>query len=391
MARKSKIDSAPIPGVYPDKKTGEAPYRVVFRYLDRSGKPKQSQRRNFPTVQEANEFRRQKERELELAQTPVDDQITLNEYLDYWKERYVLPRLKQSTIDGYLNCIRIIQEHLGQIRLYKLNHSTINSFYLNLQRPASGDTSAKPMALNSIRYVKRVFHKALEDAILERIIRENPSRGVKLSGKSETVYKTLTKPEISQLRNAIIGTALHLPLSLSISLGLRRAEALGLQWKDINFETGIISIRQTLVMTSAGPMLQSPKTKHSVRDILMPAQLKDLLLTEKERQKSNRALLGKDYHDNDFVCCKENGDAYSPNYITHRFSKVLEELSITKIRYHDLRHTYATIALESNVPLKVVSSFLGHSNIAITANIYSHVTEPLARKHSDTIAAAIFD
>lgn len=87
----------------------------------------------------------------------------------------------------------------------------------------------------------------------------------------------------------------------------------------------------------------------------MPAQLKDLLLTEQERQASNRALLGKNYHDNDFVCCKENGDVYSPNYITHRFSKVLEELSITKIRYHDLRHTYATIALENNVPLKVVS------------------------------------
>ena len=391
MARKSKIDSTPIPGVFPDPKTGGAPYRVVFRYIDRTGKTKQSSKRNFATVQEANEFCRAKEREREKAQTPIDDQITLTEYLDIWKERYVLTRLKPSTIDGYRNCIRIIQENLGQLRLCKLDHSTINSFYLNLQRPAPGNISAKPRALNSIRYVKRVLHKALEDAVLEKVIRENPSRGVKLSGKSKTIYQTLTKPEISLIRNAVQGTALYLPVSLSVSLGLRRAEALGLRWKDINFESGIISIRQTLVMTSAGPIIQTPKTQTSFRDITMPAQLKALLLEEKERQESNRSLLGKDYHENDLVCCKENGDAYSPNYITHRFSKVIDELSLTKVRFHDLRHTYATIALENNVPLKVVSSFLGHSNIAVTANTYSHVTEPLARQHSNTIAAAILD
>lgn len=387
MARKSNIDSTPISGVYPDERTGEAPYRVVFRFLDRTGAIKQSSRRNFPTVQEANEFRRTKERELEQAQTPIDDQITLKDYLDIWKERYVLPCLKATTIDGYLNCIRIIQENLGQIRLCKLNHSTINSFYLDLQQPTNGE----PMALNSIRYVKRVLHKALEDAILEKIIRENPSKGVRLIGKSNTVYKTFTKSEVSIIRNAIKGTALYVPVSLSVSLGLRRCEALGLRWEDINFESGIISIRQTLVMTSAGPILETPKTKHSIRDIPMPGQIKVLLLAEKEMQISNRSLLGSDYHDNDYVCCKANGDPYVPNYITHRFKDSLKPLPVPKIRYHDLRHTFATIALENNVPLKVVSYLLGHSNIAVTGNIYSHVTEPLARKHSDTIAAAIFD
>jgi integrase len=388
--KRSKADSKPAAGVYEYTKDGLSFYRVIFRYLVKDGSIKQSQRRGFSTVQEANEFRRSKDKELEQAQTPIDDQITLGEYLDYWQERYVMGRLKQSTIDGYTNNIRIIKEHLGNIRLYRLSYRDINTFYIKLQRP-SGNSTTIPKALNSVKYIKRVLHKALEDAILEKIIRENPSKGIKLSGKSKTVYKTLTKAEVAIVREAIKETSLFLPVSFSVSLGLRRAEALGLRWEDINFESGIISIRQTIVMTSVGPILQTPKTKHSIRDIPMPTQIRDLLLAEKESQASNRLFLGGDYHENDFVCCKENGDAYSPNYITHRFSKVLEELSLTKIRYHDLRHTFATIALENNVPLKVVSALLGHSNIAVTANIYSHVTEPLARRHSDIIATAIFD
>lgn len=129
---KAKLTARPS-RAYTQIKTGEAPYRVVFRYLDKTGKTKQITAAQLPYCSgRKNEFRRQKSK-LEQAQTPVDDQITLNEYLDYWKNRYVLPRLKQSTIDGYLNCIRIIQDHLGQIRLYKLSHSTINTFYLHLQ------------------------------------------------------------------------------------------------------------------------------------------------------------------------------------------------------------------------------------------------------------------
>ncbi|WP_027938015.1 tyrosine-type recombinase/integrase [Anaeroarcus burkinensis] len=391
MARKSNIDSTPISGVYPDKKTGEAPYRVVFRYLDRMGKTKQSSRRNFSTVQEANEFRRQKERELEQAQTPIDDQITLGEYLDYWKDLYVLPHLKQSTIDGYINCIRIIRENLGHVRLCKLDHSTINAFYLNLRQPATRDASSKPMALNSIRYVKRVLNKALGDAILEKIIRENPCRGIKVSGKSETTYNTLTKSEVEFLKNHIKGTALFLPVSLCVTMGLRRGEALGLCWEDVDFENETISIRKSLVMTSAGPILQTPKTKNSFRTLPMQNKIKPILLAAKADRDANRKLLGKDYNDNDFVCSKENGDTYSPNYITHRFANVLNELPITKIRYHDLRHTFATLALENNVPLKLVSHFLGHATLSITGNTYSHVTDPLARKHFNAIADFIWD
>nr|WP_320147882.1 tyrosine-type recombinase/integrase [uncultured Anaeromusa sp.] len=389
MARKSNIDSTPISGVYPDQKTGEAPYRVVFRYLDRMGKTKQSSRRNFPTVQEANEFRRAKERELEKAQTPIDDQITLGEYLDYWQEHYVVTsRLKQTTIDGYRNSVRIIKEKLGQIRLHKLDYNLINSFFLNLRHPSPG---MKPMALNSIRNIKRGFHKALEDAVLAKIIRENPCRGIKVSGKTETIHSTLTKNEVDIVRNHIKDTSLFLPVSLSVALGLRRAEALGLCWEHVNFETGTISIRKTLVMTSFGPILQTPKTKNSSRNLPMPPKIREILLAEKEKQEANRIVLGKEYQNNGFVCCKENGSAYSPNYITHRFTRVLNELPVTKIHFHELRHTYATLSLENNVPLKVVSELLGHSTISITANTYSHVNEPLARRYSETIASFILD
>lgn len=391
MAKKrSKADSRPEAGVYEYTKDGLSFYRVIFRYLVKDGSIKQSQRRGFATVQEANEFRRSKDKELEQSQTPIDDQITLGEYLDYWQERYVTGKLKQTTIDGYTNNVRIIKEHLGNIRLYRLSYRDINNFYINLQRPSS-DSAVAPKALNSVKYIKRVLHKALEDAILEKIIRENPSKGIKLSGKSDTEYKVLTKEEIATLRKTVVNTALFLPISLSVSLGLRRGEAMGLRWSDVNFEDKIITIRNTHVYTSKGTIAQSPKTKHSIRDIPAPAALLELLKSEQAKQESTKAFLGDAYHDHGLVCCKPTGEPYAPNYITKRFNEVMKSLPITKIRYHDLRHTYATLALEQGVPLKIVSTFLGHSTIAVTANIYSHVTEPVARQHSEAVASLIFE
>lgn len=389
MAKKrSKADSKPEAGVYEYTKDGLSFYRVIFRYLAKDGSIKQSQRRGFATVQEANEFRRSKDKELEQSQTPIDDQITLGEYLDYWQERYVTGKLKQTTIDGYTNNIRIIKEHLGNIRLYRLSYRDINNFYINLQRPAD-DSGTVPKALNSVKYIKRVLHKALEDAILEKIIRENPSKGIKLSGKSDTEYNVLTVEEIFTLRNVVKNTALFLPISLALFLGLRRGEVMGLRWSDISFEDKLISIRNTHVYTSKGTIAQTPKTKHSIRDIPLPDPLLQLLVTEKAKQESNQAFLGDGYKDHNLVCCKPTGEPYAPSYITRRFREVLLSLPITKVRFHDLRHTYATLALEQGVPLKIVSTFLGHSTIAITANIYSHVTEPVARKYSDVIADLI--
>lgn len=129
---------------------------------------------------------------------------------------------------------------------------------------------------------------------------------------------------------------------------------------------------------------------YRIRDIPVPVALVELLKAEKAKQESAQSFLGDAYHDHNLVCCKPTGEPYAPNYITKRFNDVIKSLPIAKIRYHDLRHTYATLALEQGVPLKIVSTFLGHSTIAVTANIYSHVTEPVARKHSEAVASLIF-
>lgn len=161
---------------------------------------------------------------------------------------------------------------------------------------------------------------------------------------------------------------------LTVYYGLRRSEAVGLKWSAIDFEKQTVSIQNTVVQFNTVLEKETTKTKSSRRTYPMSPEIVNILLKIKSRQDEMKKTLGAGYHDNGYVFIWDDGTFFRPDYITSKFQKVLKENGLPRIRFHDLRHTTASIMVENGADLKRVSEWFGHSNVGTTANIYAHLT-----------------
>lgn len=167
---------------------------------------------------------------------------------------------------------------------------------------------------------------------------------------------------------------MYLPLVLALTCGMRRGEILGLQWDDIDFNSNTININNNLIYTKENDLeLVSPKTDTSVGIIAMLPLTIDALKEAQKKQKENKLLFGEKYNKNNFVCTWNDRRPIRPDYATNTIKKLLKKCELPDIRFHDLRHTHATLLLLKKVNPKVVSERLRHSDISITLNTYSHV------------------
>jgi integrase len=165
----------------------------------------------------------------------------------------------------------------------------------------------------------------------------------------------------------------YIPVIIAISTGMRRGEILGLAWYNVNLEQKYIVVCQALYPTKKGLLLLPPKTDKSNRKISIPDTLVNILLNHKTEQEKHKSLLKNNYNNKDFVCCKENGEPINPSILNHKFANILKINNLPKIRFHDLRHSHASLLLSKGVPTKLISERLGHSNVAITNDLYSHI------------------
>ena len=186
--------------------------------------------------------------------------------------------------------------------------------------------------------------------------------------------------EVNALFEAAKGTKLELPILFGAFYGLRRSEAIGLKWDAIDFEHDTITIRHTVtscdidgkrVLVAA----DTTKTKSSLRTLPLVPFVRERLLAQKEEQKENRRLCGRSYNREylDYVCVNEIGDLIKPHYVTESFPKLLKANGLRPVRYHDLRHSCASLLLANGVPMKQIQEWLGHSDFSTTANIYAHL------------------
>ncbi|MCP3934207.1 MAG: site-specific integrase [Actinomycetia bacterium] len=172
---------------------------------------------------------------------------------------------------------------------------------------------------------------------------------------------------------------------------MRRGEALGLRWRDLDLDSGDLRITQTIVTISYTPQFDTPKTKRSRRSIYLDHTTVDELRRHRLRQKEERLALGEAWmNDGDLVFTDELGRPLHPDKVTRAFRAHVREADLRSIRLHDLRHTYATLALKAGVHPKVVSDRLGHATTGITLDLYSHVTPGIGREAADLVADRIF-
>lgn len=369
-------------------KDGKEVYDIRYWYADTlTGVSKQTTKRGM-TYKQAKAFMTEVEYKKQTDTFVKRDDITLREFLLKWLKEYVETNLKPTTIDGYR---RNIEGHiipcLGNIKLQKLKITDLDKFYSS--KAENGRIDGKGgLSPRSLIYIHRVLSEALNDAVRKQLISRNVAKDIRGFRARKYECKVFDKDTISKLLEAVKGEPVRVAIALAALSGMRRGEVCGLKWEDIDVNRRTITIRRQLVPTSKGDIFQEPKSKDSIRTIYISDILMNILLETKQQQNELKELLGNEYSDQNLVFCNDNGFPVSPSRFSHNFKYILKKHGFEHIRFHDLRHSCATLMLTLGVPLKVTSGMLGHSTVGITADLYSHVLDDMQKSAVQKIDSA---
>ena len=347
------------------RKDGRWEGRVVIGYDDK-GKPKTKSVLAHTKSECVEKLERLKEECGRTAEKLKPD-MPFGEWIDFWYKYFSSPKLRPTTQATYENRIygHIIPS-VGKIPLSKLTQNDLQQFYAKLKRTGrkvNVELKGTGVSDRMVRSCHALCRTSLEKAVEEGLITRNPSIGCKLPPKKNGEMKVLTQNEIVRLLNQAYDEGYYEMFLLELTTGMRRGEILGLKWRDLNLETGELNIKRQL--TTKG--ISVPKTKSSIRTVLLPPDMLDLLREMKKTAK----------YDWIFPSPVKEGEPRNPTAITKRFRIMLERAHCKHVRFHDLRHTFATMALENGMDVKTLSAMIGHVSSETTLNIYSHVTDTM--------------
>lgn len=309
--------------------------------------------------------------------------LTVAEWLDIWLTEYKRPSIRPTTYDSYEMIVRChLKPAIGSLKLKELRPEHLQRLYNEKAKGGLSNTS--------VRYIHAVIHQALEQAVKNQLVVRNVSEATTLPMPKKKEIRPLTLDQVKRLFQAVEEERLFPAIYLELNTGLRRGELLALRWRDIDLKVGTLSVRQGLVRVGNRDakegeprtklIFQEPKTAPSRRTIPIPEDALAELKRWRAKQAQEKLLLGEAYQDNGLVFCTEDGKPIEPRNFTRRFEAMLKRANLPRIRFHDARHTFATILLELGEHPKVVQQILGHSRIAMTLDIYSHVSLDMERR-----------
>ena len=309
---------------------------------------------------------------------------TVAQFLERWLTN-VRPTVSPKTFHRYQEiCRRNIVPLLGTIVLAKLRPEQITAAYAKAQE--IGTTAKGPLSPRSVTHMHRILKQALGPVRWERIHRSSEDRPVKPPRVEKTAMVTYDAAQTAALLDALRGERkIYIAAVLAVLCGMRRGEIAALRWKNVDLTTGQIAIVQSAEQTKTVVRYKEPKSGRS-RTVALPALALEELRAHRLRQAEELLWLGIGLSDDTFVCVREDGLPLQPDAFTHDWNRKIMTTGLPRIRFHDLRHTHATLLLASGVHPKIASERLGHSKVGITLDLYSHV---LPNMQAD--AAALID
>lgn len=323
--------------------------------------------------------------------------MTYGDYIDDWLENHIKVARKINTYNRYKELYKNnIKEYIGNILLKDLKVFHIEKVLLSAKKEGLSNTT--------VQAIYNVINNSLNRAVKSQIISDNICKFVDRPKREKFVANTLTLDEFNLILNSLnlnnYGDYLfRLALLTTLELGLRRGEIAGLEWSNIDLENNLIHIENNLIYTNNSVELGTPKTNESERTLYISDFLVDELKKHKTNQKIKKLEYGSLHEENwfnnkkhEFVFTWDSGKYVHPNYYTLKFSRLIKKLNIQKkVRFHDLRHTNATLLRDQGVDFKIIQTRLGHADISTTLNIYSHVTTDMQKTATEKITNLMTD
>lgn len=322
--------------------------------------------------------------DLEQGLPLVAERQSFEAYMASWLEM-IRPTIKASTLQRYSEQVRIhLIPTLGKTKVARLTPAQVQRLYSEKLEAGLSPTT--------VNHLHSVLHRALKDALRLGLVPRNIADAVTPPRETRHEMHVLTAEQARQFLAAAQGERLEALFTVALSTGARLGELLALRWSDLDLDAGRVQIRHTLRHTGAGAyILTQPKTKAGRRSIDIAPEVLDVLRRHKARQSEQRLSLGAAWHDGDFIFTREDGMPLRGTHVLQRhFRPLLERAGLPPIRFHDLRHTAATLWLLAGIPPRVVADQLGHSTITVTLDTYSHVLPDMRQAAAKAMRELLF-
>ena len=230
----------------------------------------------------------------------------------------------------------------------------------------------------------------LEKAVVTQMIPHNPCKGVELPKNQKYQAQIYTTQEIKELLQVAEGTDMYLPLLLVCYIGFRRGELLALKWDHIDFDKGLIHIQSNRVVADSKVSTKAPKSAAGKRSITVGSSILSELKLARAQYNSNKLAMGAAFTDSGLVVCQPNGKPFRPESMTQKWKRFVQKHGLKHIRFHDLRHSCATMMVEAGIDFKTVQTRIGHANISTTMDVYAHCTPAMDQKAATKVDDILF-
>jgi len=317
--------------------------------------------------------------------------FTVAQFLEEWLQSHVALNCSPRTRVSYEMIIRrhIVPE-LGNIPLNQLEPRHLQTFYS--RKKADARVNGKgPLSARTVRYCHSLLREALGHAVKMGSLGRNVAQAIEAPRLDHKVMSTLAAEDVPVFLGVAKGTPYYVLFYTLLYTGMRRGEALALKWRNVDLDLAQIYIVETAYKLRGAYIVKEPKTQQSRRLIDIPPSLALALRQHRIEQEKQQVLLGRILTGDDFVFARPDGTPLDPATVSHAFRKIICKAGLPHVRLHDLRHTFATIMLQSGVHPRVVQGMLGHSSIRVTLDTYSHVVPGLqkaaAQNFDDFISA----
>lgn len=319
----------------------------------------------------------------------LNERKTLAAYLHEWLPA-VQPSVRAGTHTRYGQYVELhIIPGFGKKALARLTPAHLQAFYAKkLTEPRA--PKKPPLSPTTVAHIHTVLHTALEQALRWGLVARNVAALVDPPRSARKEMLTLSSDQAKTFLKAATGARFEALYTIALTTGMRQGELLALKWHSVDLDRGALQVRASVRRVKGGFLFSEPKTARSRRQITLSGTAVEALKRHKVEQNKERLQLGAEWEDNDLVFANELGRPVEPgNLLRRSFWPLLTAAGLPRIRFHDLRHTAATLLLERGLHPKVVSEMLGHSQIAVTLDLYSHVTPTMHRQAAEAMDALL--